>query len=201
MFEPFPLGLSGGRRSDRHGVIERHPTLALSRSFLDPRDIAAHGAVEEHRPQISALRHQLNRSSTSLTARAGWTLTGDKLSQMLRQEAGKSRCKQKRDDQAIAPRSGRPRLRRLLQSRGGLRSRLEGRPGSRNRRRAAAAHSCRWRFLPGEVFQFDQSEDWAIIGGERTKLQVAHFKLCHSRAVPSPGSSRSRPMRCCSICP
>ena len=37
MFEPFPLGLSGGRRSDRHGVIERHPTLALSRSFLDPR--------------------------------------------------------------------------------------------------------------------------------------------------------------------
>jgi hypothetical protein len=29
MFEPFPLGLSGGRRSDRHGVIERHPALAL----------------------------------------------------------------------------------------------------------------------------------------------------------------------------
>ena len=34
MFEPFPLGLSGGRRSDRHGVIERRTTLALSRSFL-----------------------------------------------------------------------------------------------------------------------------------------------------------------------
>jgi transposase len=26
------------------------------------------------------------------------------------------------------------------------------------------------------------SEDWAIIGGERTKLQVAHFKLSYSRA-------------------
>ena len=45
MFEPFPLGLGGGRRSDRHGVTERHPTLALPRPFLDPRDIAAHGAV------------------------------------------------------------------------------------------------------------------------------------------------------------
>ena len=37
-------------------------------------------------------------------------------------------------------------------------------------------------FQPGEAFQFDWSEDWAIIGGVRTKLQVAHFKLSHSRA-------------------
>src|ERR1700683_1020975 len=51
MFELYPLGLSGGRRSDRHGVIECHPALALSRSFLDPRDIAAHRAVEEYGPQ------------------------------------------------------------------------------------------------------------------------------------------------------
>jgi hypothetical protein len=29
-------------------------------------------------------------------------------------------------------------------------------------------------FDPGEAFQFDWSEDWAIIGHERTKLQVAH---------------------------
>jgi hypothetical protein len=29
--------------------------------------------------------------------------------------------------------------------------------------------------MPGEAFQFDWSEDWAIIAGERTKLQVAHF--------------------------
>ena len=32
----------------------------------------------------------------------------------------------------------------------------------------------------GEAFQFDWSEDWAVIGGERVKLQAAHFKLCHS---------------------
>ena len=37
-------------------------------------------------------------------------------------------------------------------------------------------------FDAGEVFQFDWSEDWAVINGERTKLQVAHFKLSHSRA-------------------
>jgi hypothetical protein len=32
-------------------------------------------------------------------------------------------------------------------------------------------------FAPGEAFQFDWSEDFAIIGGVRFKLQVAHFKL------------------------
>jgi len=37
-------------------------------------------------------------------------------------------------------------------------------------------------FQPGEAFQFDWSEDLAIVGGERIKLQVAHFKLSHSRA-------------------
>ena len=37
-------------------------------------------------------------------------------------------------------------------------------------------------FEPGEAFQFDWSEDWALLGGVRTKLQVAHMKLSHSRA-------------------
>lgn len=37
-------------------------------------------------------------------------------------------------------------------------------------------------FEPVEAFQFDWSEDWAIIGNERTKLQVAHTKLSYSRA-------------------
>ena len=37
-------------------------------------------------------------------------------------------------------------------------------------------------FAPGEVFQFDWSEDWAVLGGERVKLQAAHTKLSHSRA-------------------
>lgn len=37
-------------------------------------------------------------------------------------------------------------------------------------------------FAPGEAFQFDWSEDWAVIGGERQKVAVAQFKLSHSRA-------------------
>ena len=37
-------------------------------------------------------------------------------------------------------------------------------------------------FAPGEAFQFDWSEDWAYVGGDRIKLQVAHIKLSHSRA-------------------
>ena len=37
-------------------------------------------------------------------------------------------------------------------------------------------------FAPVEAFQFDWSEDWVVIGGERTKRQEAQFKLCHSRA-------------------
>lgn len=37
-------------------------------------------------------------------------------------------------------------------------------------------------FGPGEAFQFDWSEDWAVVGAERVKLQVAHTKLSHSRA-------------------
>jgi len=38
------------------------------------------------------------------------------------------------------------------------------------------------QFAPGEAFQFDWSEDYAVINGVNTKLQIAHFKLSHSRA-------------------
>ncbi len=33
------------------------------------------------------------------------------------------------------------------------------------------------QFAPGEAFQFDWSEDWAVLDGERMKLQITHFKL------------------------
>jgi len=38
------------------------------------------------------------------------------------------------------------------------------------------------QFAAGEAFQFDWSEDYAVINGIHTKLQIAHFKLSHSRA-------------------
>ena len=37
-------------------------------------------------------------------------------------------------------------------------------------------------FRPGEAFQFDWSEDYVFINGQSTKLQIAQFKLSHSRA-------------------
>lgn len=37
-------------------------------------------------------------------------------------------------------------------------------------------------FQPGEAFQFDWSEDYGHLTDERTKLQMAHIKLSHSRA-------------------
>ena len=37
-------------------------------------------------------------------------------------------------------------------------------------------------FAPGDAFQFDWSEDFAVLGGERTKLQMAHIKLSQSLA-------------------
>ncbi|TDX62833.1 transposase [Methylosinus sp. sav-2] len=104
----------------------------------------------------------------------------DKLAHMLRQEAAKSR-KQKRT------------VKQLHADLVAL-----GYDGSYNR---VAAFAHEWKaarhreqqtcvrgafvpltFLPGEAFQFDWSEDWAIIAGERTKLQVAQFKLSYSRA-------------------
>lgn len=53
-------------------------------------------------------------------------------------------------------------------------------------RQREAQTSGRGTFVPlvfavGEAFQFDWSEDWAMLGGRQTKLQVAHTKLSHSR--------------------
>ncbi len=125
MFEPFPLGLSGGRRSDRHGVIERHTTLALSRSFLDPRDISTHWAVEEHGPQVPAFGQRRTEVCRPRSAEQVRPLRRQAVAYAA---AGSGEVAQaEADGQAIARRSGCPRLRRFLQSRGGLRSRLEGR--------------------------------------------------------------------------
>ena len=37
-------------------------------------------------------------------------------------------------------------------------------------------------FAPSKASQFDWSEDYVVINGMDTKLQIAHFKLSHSRA-------------------
>ena len=48
-------------------------------------------------------------------------------------------------------------------------------------------------FQPGEAFQFDWSEDWAMVAGKRVKLQAPHTKLAHMRtAVDRIGSGKAR---------
>lgn len=37
-------------------------------------------------------------------------------------------------------------------------------------------------FAPGDAFQFDWSEEFAVLGGERTKLQMAHIKFALNKA-------------------
>jgi transposase len=36
-------------------------------------------------------------------------------------------------------------------------------------------------FAPGEAFQFDWGEEMLILGGQTTKVSLAHVRLCHSR--------------------
>jgi hypothetical protein len=99
---------------------------------------------------------------------------------MLRQEAGKSR-KQKRtikqlhaDLVALGYDGSYNRV-------AAFRARLEGRPAAEQKTTGRGVF-VPLAFSAGEAFQFDWSEDWAVIAGERTKLQVAHFKLSYSRA-------------------
>lgn len=36
-------------------------------------------------------------------------------------------------------------------------------------------------FAPGEAYPFDWSEEWIVLNGTTTKVQVAHMRLCHGR--------------------
>src|ERR1700742_3274726 len=95
MFEPYPLGVAGGRRRDRHGAAERHPALAFPRSFLVSREIARRTNLSRNtvrrylRSDNEAPKVKVPDRPSKLDPYA------DKLSHMLRQEPGKSR-KQKR---------------------------------------------------------------------------------------------------------
>ena len=179
MFEPFPLGFGGD-----DGVIDMELLSVIRRWRY--RD---HFSIREISRRTGLSRNTVRKYLRSDTVEPKFNVAdrpskldpyADKLSQMLRQEAGKSRKQKRTTKQLHAD------LTAL------------GYDGSYNR---VAAFARDWKaarqqeqktcgrgvfvplaFLPGEAFQFDWSEDWAILGGERTKLQVAHFKLSHSRA-------------------
>src|SRR5579872_3770542 len=179
MFEPYPLGLAGG-----DGVIDMELLSVIRRWHF--RD---HLSIREISRRTGLSRNTVRRYLRSGSEEPKFNLPdrpskldafADKLSHMLRQEAAK--------------------LRKQRRTIGQLHADLValGYDGSYNR---VAAFARDWKaarqqeqqtcgrgvfvplaFSPGEAFQFDWSEDWAIIAGERTKLQVAHVKLSYSRA-------------------
>ena len=109
--------------------------------------------------------------------------------------SGKPR-KQKRTVKQLHARSGRARVRLAPTAAWPPLPATGRRSGAREQQTAGRGAFVPLVFQPGEAFQFDWSEDWAIIGGERIKLQVAQFKLSHSRAfLVAPICCK--PTRCC----
>ena len=72
--------------------------------------------------------------------------------------------------------------RRLLRPGGGVCPRLAPARTRSGRTGPAAAPLCRWRLRRARRSSSTGARTGSVIGGEPTKLQVAHFKLCHSRA-------------------
>src|ERR1700685_3830254 len=102
----------------------------------------------------------------------------DKLSHMLRQEAGKSR-KQKRttkqlhaDLAALGYDGSYNRVAAFARDWKAARQ--------QERKTGGLCGACLVGFCAGGAFQWEWGEEWAIIGGQPTKLQVAHFKLSYS---------------------
>ena len=179
MLEPSPSAYAGGT-----GVIDMELLGVIRRwryrDHYSIRDITRRTGLSRNTVR-KYLRSDSVEPKFNATARSSkLDPYAVRLSQMLRQEAGKSR-KQKRT------------VKQLFVDLAAL-----GYDGSYNR---VAAFARDWKaarqreqntcgrgafvpltFAPGEAFQFDWSEDWAVIAGERTKLQVAHFKLSYSRA-------------------
>jgi hypothetical protein len=169
-------------------VIERDPTLALSGPLLDPGDIAAYG-LSRNTVRNSCARTALSRSSTFQTARASWTLRRQVVADAAAGVGEVARAEA--HSQAITRRSGRPRLRPLLQSRCGLRSAARQQE-EKTRGRGAFVPLA---FLPRKAFQFDWSDETS------RRLGANCRSLTSSAPAIGPsfsGPIRSRPMRCCS---
>ena len=126
------------------------------------------------RADVAEPRYAKRARSTNLDAFV------EKLSGWLKSEAGRSRKQRRTVKQMHAD------LQAL--GYGGSYNRVAAFARVWQEQRALAQQTTlRGTFVPltfgaGEAFQFDWSEDWAVIDGVRTKLQVAHFKLSHSRA-------------------
>ena len=67
------------------------------------------------------------------------------------------------------------------------------------RRRSAAAPSCRWCLRPGEAFQFDWSEDWALHCGRARQAAGGAVQALATAGPSCCGPTCCKPTRCCSM--
>ena len=174
MFEPAPLGPAGDE-----GVIDMAFLSVIRRWALRDavpiREIARRTGLSRNtvrkylRSGATEPKFKVLKRTSKLDAFA------DKLALWLKAEAGKSR-KQRRTvrqlhaDLAVLGYSG---------SYGRVAAFCRAWKAERIREQQGTGRGTfvPLAFQPGEAFQFDWSEDWAVLGGERTKLQVAHFVL------------------------
>lgn len=169
----------GGYWSDRHGIFKRYSTVGIKRQDAHTRDCTADWTVSQHHQEIPA-GGDSGAEFPDAKRPSKLDPFAEKLSGWLVMELRKSRKDRRTAKHMHAD---------LVQL---------GFDGSYERvavfvrgwkadRQLAQQTTGRGTFVPlvfqaGEAFQFDWSEDWAVIGGERVKLQVAHIKLSHSRA-------------------
>jgi transposase len=178
--EPFPKAESGGGNGVIHmGLLNIIRRMHL-RQKLSIREIARLTGVSRNTVTKHLAANTIEPKFATPERQSKIDPFADKLAGWLKTEAGKSR-KQRRT---------------MKQLHGDLVA--LGFTGSYAR---VAAFARKWKadrqreqqttgrgtfvplhFDPGDAFQFDWSADFAVLGGERTKLQMAHIKLSHSRA-------------------
>ncbi len=122
-----------GQRSDRHGVIERDPTVGIAGSAFHPGNCTADGAVAEYDPQVPALGNGGAGLQGSGTAEQAGSLRRQAVG--LAEDGGGQVAQAAADLEAALRRSGRSRLRGLLQPGRSLRADVEGRPPARTANR------------------------------------------------------------------
>ena len=180
MFGRSP-GWEAGARSDRHGVIERYPARGISGAAFRSGRSRGGPVCRGTRSASTCERRRWSRRSGFRNGRASWIPSPSRLAAWLRTEAGKSRKQSARTRSSSTPIWSRSAM--MAPTAGSLPLCGRGRPtGSASSRPPAAASSCRWSSARARRSSSTGARTGPSIAGERTKLQVAHIKLSHSRA-------------------
>jgi transposase len=150
---------SGDERSDHHGHDGQDSLDALPAREVDQRDRAADESVAQHDQEVAA---GAARGAAEVPARAD--------AHRPRHERRSARALHA-ELRALGYAGGYTRLTDYLRAWRDEQGKV-----------SAASAFVPLRFELGDAFQFDWSEEGLVVGGIYRRLQVAHLKLCASRA-------------------